>query len=64
MSINQAGQDDQVTEVELIEGESVLGEAENLAPGLSGTFSANLEAGTYTIYCPGAETEEFPLEVQ
>ncbi len=32
----------------------ILGEQENLVPGLSGGFSANLGPGTYAIDCPGA----------
>jgi high-affinity iron transporter len=55
---------DQVSEVELMQGDSVLAEAENLAPGLSGSFSAALEPGTYAVYCPGADVEESPLEVE
>ena len=59
---NEGG--DQVSEVELMQGDTVLGEAENLAPGLSGSFSAEVEPGTYTVYCPGADVEESPLEVE
>jgi high-affinity iron transporter len=55
---------DQVSEVELMQGDSVLAEAENLAPGLSGSFSAAVEPGTYAVYCPGADVEESPLEVE
>jgi iron uptake system component EfeO len=47
-----------VTEIELKQGSRILGEKENLIPGLSGTFSLRLRAGTYTLYCPGASTEE------
>jgi iron uptake system component EfeO len=32
----------------------VLGEQENLAPGLTGGFSANIQPGSYRINCPGA----------
>ena len=32
----------------------ILGEQENLTPGLSGGFSLNIQPGTYTISCPGA----------
>ncbi|HEY7738152.1 MAG TPA: iron uptake transporter permease EfeU [Candidatus Limnocylindria bacterium] len=55
---------DGVDEVELMQGETVLAEAENLAPGLSGGFSLELEPGTYTVFCPGADTPESPLEVE
>jgi iron uptake system component EfeO len=32
----------------------ILGEQENLTPGLSGGFSVTMQPGTYTLYCPGA----------
>ena len=31
----------------------ILGEVENLTPGLSGSFSITLKPGTYTTACPG-----------
>ena len=46
---------DAVDEVELLQGEDVLAETENLAPGLSGSFTVDLEPGSYTLLCPGAE---------
>src|SRR3954470_19755045 len=52
-----------VTEMEIMDGEKVLGEAENIADGLSGSFSATLEAGEYTIYCPGGSDERGTLTV-
>src|SRR6185436_11458564 len=52
-----------VTEFEVMEGDTVLGEKENLTDGLSGSFSLNLEAGKYTIYCPGGSTERGTLNV-
>src|SRR3954447_11942153 len=52
-----------VTEMEIMDGEKVLGEAENIADGLSGSFSATLEAGEYTIYCPGGSEERGTLTV-
>src|SRR5215213_6099226 len=42
-----------VTEMEIMDGETILGEKENLSDGLSGSFSLTLEKGEYTIYCPG-----------
>jgi iron uptake system component EfeO len=47
-----------VTELEVMEGDSILGERENLSDGLSGSFTLNLEAGTYTLYCPGGDSAE------
>ena len=40
-----------------MQGDRILGEKENLAPGLAGTFSPALEPGDYTVVCPGAGTE-------
>jgi iron uptake system component EfeO len=54
---------DAVDEVELLAGEDVLAEAENLAPGLSGSFTVDLEPGSYLLLCPGAEVPETPFEV-
>ncbi len=47
-----------VTEAELRSGDGshILGEQENLTPGLSGGFSLNIQPGTYKINCPGAKT--------
>ncbi len=52
-----------VTELELLSGERILGEKENLAPGFSGSFALQLGAGEYTIYCPGATTEKSSFKV-
>jgi iron uptake system component EfeO len=52
-----------VTEMEVMEGETVLGEEENVTEGLEGGFSATLEAGEYTIYCPGGSDEMGTLTV-
>jgi iron uptake system component EfeO len=52
-----------VTEVELLREETILGEKENLTPGLSGSFSLRLEAGSYTVYCPNAKTEKTAFTV-
>jgi iron uptake system component EfeO len=52
-----------VTEMELMEGDEVLGEKENITDGLDGSFSATLEAGKYTIYCPGGTEERGTLTV-
>jgi iron uptake system component EfeO len=47
-----------VTEYEILDGDRILGEAENIAPGLSGEFSVTLRAGDYTLYCPGGTSQE------
>jgi iron uptake system component EfeO len=53
-----------VTEIEIMDGDSILGEKEDLSEGLSGSFSLTLDAGKYTIYCPGASKERGTLTVQ
>ncbi|WP_405581092.1 iron uptake system protein EfeO [Streptomyces sp. NBC_01190] len=52
-----------VTEAELLDGGKMLGEKENLTPGLSGDFSLTLTAGTYQVYCPGAGTDKTAFKV-
>lgn len=52
-----------VTEMEIMDGDEVLGEEENITEGLNGGFSATLEAGSYTIYCPGGSDERGTLTV-
>ena len=54
---------DKVSEVELVSGNSILGEAEGVAPGLSGKFSVTLHKGTFQTYCPGADKERWPFVV-
>jgi len=47
-----------ITEVELQSDERILGEKENLAPGLKPvSFTVTLGGGSYQVYCPGADTE-------
>lgn len=52
-----------VTEFEVLEGETILGEKEDLSDGLSGSFTLTLEAGEYTLYCPGGSDERGTLTV-
>jgi iron uptake system component EfeO len=52
-----------VSEVELQSGERIVGEKENLPPGFSGSFVVNVDAGHYSLYCPGAKTENTALTV-
>jgi len=54
--INEGG--DAVSEVELTSNDRILGERENLAPGLSGTFTLELEPGSYLLECEGATTPQ------
>ncbi len=47
-----------ISEVELQSQERILGEKENLAPGLAAvSFTVTLTGGKYSIYCPGAKTQ-------
>jgi iron uptake system component EfeO len=41
----------------------ILGEQENLTPGLSGGFSLNVAPGTYKINCPGASQQHWNFTV-
>jgi iron uptake system component EfeO len=52
-----------VTELEVLDGDTILGEVENLSDGLSGSFSLTLEQGEYTLYCPGGDEEKGTLTV-
>ena len=53
-----------VTEFEILdEADKVLGEIENITPGIERDFSMTLEAGTFVTYCPGGETERGTLTV-
>jgi iron uptake system component EfeO len=57
------GGSSKVTEAELLKGGTIVGEKENLSPGLSGTFSLKLAAGKYQMYCPNAKTEKWTFTV-
>ncbi|MCI9887379.1 peptidase M75 family protein [Micrococcales bacterium 31B] len=47
-----------VSEFELLNNLKILGEKENLAPGLPAVnFTVTLGGGDYSIYCPGADPE-------
>lgn len=57
------GGSSKVTEMEVLDGETILGERENLSEGLSGSFSLNLEEGEYTLQCNGGSEEDGTLTV-
>jgi iron uptake system component EfeO len=42
-----------VSEFEVLDGDRILGEKENVVAGLSGRFDLDLKPGQYTISCPG-----------
>ncbi|MGN6325175.1 iron uptake system protein EfeO [Pseudolysinimonas sp.] len=47
-----------ITEIELLSDQKIIGEKENLAPGLTPSrLTLTLGGGTYQVYCPGAEKE-------
>ena len=53
-----------VTEVELLRDNRILGEKENLTPGMSGSFSLRLDdGGAYRIHCAGGATNSWPFTV-
>ncbi len=54
-----------VTEAELRTNDKahILGEQENLTPGLSGGFSLTVPPGTYKINCPGASQPDWTFKV-
>ncbi|HEV7481545.1 MAG TPA: iron uptake system protein EfeO [Solirubrobacterales bacterium] len=52
-----------VTEMEVLDGETILGEKENLSDGLSGSFSLTLEEGEYVLRCNGGDEEDGTLTV-
>jgi iron uptake system component EfeO len=45
-----------VTEFEILDGGKIIGERENIAPGLSNDFTLTLQPGSYTTACPGGKT--------
>src|SRR5690349_8092918 len=47
---------DAVTEMELMQDGRIIGEVENLTPGLSGSFSVTLSPGSYETACPNGKT--------
>lgn len=53
-----------ISEVELIKDQRILGEKENLAPGLDPvSFTVTLDGGKYQLYCPGADKEFIDFQV-
>jgi iron uptake system component EfeO len=47
-----------VDEFEILDGDKIVGEVEDITPGRSGTFSLTLEPGSYRTYCPGGKRHE------
>jgi iron uptake system component EfeO len=42
-----------ITEIEVKSNGHIVGEKEDLTPGLSGSFNLTLKEGTYDVVCPG-----------
>src|SRR6187399_337798 len=53
-----------VSEFEILSGDRIVGEVENVAPGLNKSFSLTLKPGTYTTYCPGGSRDKGKLVVK
>jgi len=53
-----------ISEIELLSGQRIVGEKENLAPGLAPvSFTVTLDGGSYSVYCPGAASDTVPFTV-
>lgn len=53
-----------ISEVELLREQRIVGEKEDLAPGLDPvSFTVTLDGGAYQLYCPGASAEYQNLTV-
>jgi iron uptake system component EfeO len=52
-----------VTELEVLDGETILGERENITEGLNRSFALTLEEGEYTLRCNGGTEEDGTLKV-
>jgi iron uptake system component EfeO len=55
ITFDVTGGSDTITELEILDGETVLGEKENLTEGVNGNFTLTLEEGEYILRCSGAE---------
>jgi FTR1 family protein len=53
----------QSTEYEIVKDDRILGERENIAPGLNATFSLDLAPGEYESVCLGADRERGKIVV-
>jgi iron uptake system component EfeO len=61
--VENASSNSDLHELEVLDGETVLGETPDIAEGDSGTFTLTLEAGEYTLLCPGGSGEPGVLTV-
>jgi len=51
--VSNHGSSGDVSEFEILSGNHIIGEVENVAPGLNGSFSLTIKPGTYTTHCTG-----------
>ncbi|HXQ88045.1 MAG TPA: iron uptake system protein EfeO [Solirubrobacterales bacterium] len=61
--VENASSNPDLHELEVLDGETVLGETPDLAEGDSGSFTLTLEQGEYTLLCPGSDGEPGTLTV-
>ena len=48
-----------VTEYEILDGTRIIGERENITPGVTSKFSLRLNPGEYVSYCPHGKSVEY-----
>lgn len=63
ITVEAEGDSSSVTELEVLDEETILGEKENLTEGLNGSFSLTLEEGEYILRCNGGSEEDGTLTV-
>jgi len=61
--VENASSNPDLHELEVLDGETVLGETPDVSEGDSGTFTLTLEQGKYTLLCPGGDGEPGTLTV-
>ena len=61
--VENASSNPDLHELEVLDGETVLGETPDISEGDSGTFTLSLEQGEYTLLCPGGDGEPGTLTV-
>lgn len=61
--VENASSNPALHELEVLDGETVLGETPDISEGDSGTFTLTLEQGEYTLLCPGGDGEPGTLTV-
>ncbi|HEU4737645.1 MAG TPA: iron uptake system protein EfeO [Solirubrobacterales bacterium] len=61
--VENASSNPDVHELEVLDGETVLGETPDLSEGDSGSFTLTLEQGEYTLLCPGTDGDGGTLTV-